>query len=194
MLADETADPRLVAVDLLCQAEHGPDSPAVLVTTDPDLPSAVEAQLDALLPGLERADILERALADHGLAVLAPDRDAAIEFADAYAAEHVTILTAEPEADAKRITSAGSVYVGRWSPESAGDYATGANHVLPTGGLAGSEGPLSVEDFGSWRQEQRITEEGLRAIAGTIDRLATAEGLTAHRLAALLRIETGEDR
>lgn len=191
VLADETADPRLVAVDLLCQAEHGPDSPAVLVTTDPTLPDRVEAELDAILPTLERASILERALEDHGLAVLAGDREAAIDFADRYAAEHVTILTADPEADAKRVTSAGSVYVGRWSPESAGDYATGANHVLPTGGLAASAGPLSVEDFGSWRQEQRITREGLLAIVGTIDRLATAEGLTAHRLAARLRLEIG---
>lgn len=194
VLADRTADPALVAVDLLCQAEHGPDSPAVLVTTDPDLPPAVEAELDRLLPGLERADILERALSDHGLAVLAGDHEEAVAFADAYAAEHVTILTADPDADAKRITAAGSVYIGRWAPESAGDYATGANHVLPTGGLAAAAGPLSVEDFGSWRQEQRITEAGLGRIVDVIDRLADAEGLTAHRLAALMRVEKGEAR
>jgi histidinol dehydrogenase len=193
VLCDHTADPTLVAVDLLCQAEHGPDSPAVLVTTDPGLPERVETELDRLLPALERAAILEQALSDHGWAVLAPDRDAAIDFANDYAGEHVTIMTEDPEADAKRVTAAGSVYVGRWSPESAGDYATGANHVLPTGGLAAACGPLSVEDFGSWRQEQRITRDGLARIVDTIATLATAEGLTAHRLAAQIRLEQQEN-
>jgi imidazoleglycerol phosphate dehydratase HisB len=163
VLADETAEARLVAVDLLCQAEHGPDSPAVLVTTDRTLPERVEAELDPLLPTLERSEILEQALKDHGWAVVVPDREAGIAFANDYAGEHVTIMTADPEADAKRVTAAGSVYIGRFSPESAGDYATGANHVLPTGGLAAACGPLSTQDFGSWRQEQRITREGLGA-------------------------------
>ncbi len=190
VLADHTADPRIVAVDLLCQAEHGPDSPAVLVTTDPALPEAVERALDELLPSMERADILSQALADHGWAVVAPDHAAAVEFANDYAGEHVTIVTEDPEADAKKVTAAGSVYVGHWSPESAGDYATGANHVLPTGGLAAACGPLAVEDFGSWRQEQRITEDGLGGILDTIVTLASAEGLTAHRLAAEMRFAT----
>lgn len=188
VLADETTDPALVAVDLLCQAEHGPDSPAVLVTTDPTLPDRVEAELDRLVPTLERADILEVALAEHGVALVVADRETAVDLVNAYAGEHVTILTSDPDRDAKGITAAGSVYVGRWAAESAGDYATGANHVLPTGGLAGAAGPLSVEDFGSWRQEQRITAAGLAAIAPTIATLAEAEGLTAHRLAALLRL------
>ena len=194
VLADHTADPTIVAVDLLCQAEHGPDSPAILVTTEPNLPAAVEAALDTLLPDLERADILEQALSDHGLAVLAPDHESAVQFANEYAGEHVTIVTEDPDADAKRVTAAGSVYIGHWAPESAGDYATGANHVLPTGGLAAACGPLSVEDFGSWRQEQRITRDGLAEIVGTISTLATAEGLTAHRLAAEMRFEVGERR
>ncbi|HEX7100377.1 MAG TPA: histidinol dehydrogenase [Acidimicrobiia bacterium] len=189
VLADSTSEPTLVAVDLLCQAEHGPDSPAVLVTTDPDLVDAVEAEIERLLPGLERAEILSKALSDHGLAVVAPDREAALTFANEYASEHVTILTANPEADAAEIHAAGSVYVGAWAPESAGDYATGANHVLPTGGLAEACGPLSTLDFGSWRQVQRLTREGLEAIAPTITELARAEGLTAHRLAAQIRLE-----
>lgn len=192
VLADHTADPRLVAADLLCQAEHGPDSPAVLVTTDPELPARVEAELERLLPGLERRDILAGALEEHGWAVVVPDRETGLDFANDYAAEHVTIMTADPEADAKRLTGAGSVYIGRWSPESAGDYATGANHVLPTGGLAAASGPLAVEDFGSWRQEQRLDRTGLGAILATISELATAEGLTAHRLAAQLRFEGSE--
>jgi histidinol dehydrogenase len=190
VLADGTADPRLVAVDLLCQAEHGPDSPAVLVTTDPTLADRVDAELESLLPSLERADILGKALADHGLAVIADTHHAAVQFADEYAAEHVSILTASAEADVAAIRSAGSVYVGPWAPESAGDYATGANHVLPTGGLARACGPLSVEDFGSWRQVQRIDRQGLEAIASTITALAGAEGLTAHRLAAEIRLDS----
>ncbi len=189
VLADSSADPELVAIDLLCQAEHGPDSPAILVTTDPTLLERVERELDRLLPLLERAAILEQALRDHGQAILCPDRETAIEVANAYASEHVTILTQDPVGDAKSIIAAGSVYVGRWSPESAGDYATGANHVLPTGGLARACGPLSVEDFGSWRQEQTLDRTGLEAIVGTISTLATAEGLTAHRMAATIRLK-----
>ncbi len=189
VLADNSADPRLVAIDLLCQAEHGPDSPAVLVTTDPWLADRVDAEIGRLLPLLDRNEILEKALADHGIAVIAGDHSEAVEFAEQYSGEHVTILTSDPRTDAKTITSAGSVFVGRWSPESAGDYATGANHVLPTGGLASAYGPLAVEDFGSWRQVQTLTEEGLRRLRPTIAALADAEGLTAHRLAAELRFE-----
>ena len=192
VLADETSDPRLVAIDLLSQAEHGPDSPAVLVTADESLFDRVEAELTTLLTQLSRAGILEVALADHGLMVLAPDHEEAIRFVDDYAPEHATILTADPESDAKRIRGAGSIYVGKWSPESAGDYATGANHVLPTGGLARSYGPLGVEDFGSWRQVQTLTREGLGRLRPTIACLADAEGLTAHRLAADLRFEAEE--
>ncbi|MDH5373746.1 MAG: histidinol dehydrogenase [Acidimicrobiia bacterium] len=189
VLADETSDPRLVAVDLLSQAEHGPDSPAVLVTADETLFDRVDVELNDLLERLSRRAILGAALVEHGLMVLAPSHEEAIEFVDAYAPEHATVLTADPDSDAKRIRGAGSIYVGRWSPESAGDYATGANHVLPTGGLARAYGPLSVEDFGSWRQVQTLTREGLGNLRPTIACLAEAEGLTAHRLAADLRFE-----
>lgn len=192
VLADGSSDPRLVAVDLLCQAEHGPDSPAILVTTDSTLPERVEQELDLLLPTLERAAILELALRDHGVAVVTDSHEIAIDIANAYAPEHATILTEDAERDSKSITSAGSVYIGRWAPESAGDYATGANHVLPTGGLAAACGPLGVEDFGSWRQEQRITRAGLEGIVDTIAALAGAEGLTAHRLAATIRLQVDE--
>ncbi len=193
VLADHTADPRLVAADLLCQAEHGPDSPAVLVTTDPDLADRVETELHHQLSTLERHRILARALADHGISVVAADMAQAVRFANAYAAEHVSILTADPDTHAKTITSAGSVYVGRWSAESAGDYATGANHVLPTGGLAACYGPLSVEDFGSFRQEQRLTRDGLADLLPIITGLADVEGFTAHRRAAEIRFRPQGD-
>ncbi len=187
VVADGTADPLLVAADLLSQAEHGPDSPAVLVTADAALLEAVATRIGELLPRLERRDTLERALEDHGLLVLAPDHDAAVAFAEEYAAEHVTLLTADPATDAKRLTAAGSVFVGDWAPEPVGDYASGANHVLPTGGTAAAMSPLGVEDFGSWRQVQTLTEEGLAGLRATIGELATAEGLTAHRLAVEVR-------
>jgi histidinol dehydrogenase len=195
VLADATANPRLVAVDLLCQAEHGPDSPAVLVTTDPGFPDLVFAEIDRLLPSLERSSILRRTLHTNGLAVVISSHDEALLFTQEYAAEHVSIATAFPDADASRITSAGSVYIGPWAAESAGDYATGANHVLPTGGLAGACNPLQIEDYGSWRQEQRLTRDGLAALVPTITTLAQAEGLTAHALAATIRFEIeGEPR
>lgn len=189
VLADGTADPRLVAVDLLCQAEHGPDSPAVLVTTDADLPGRVLVEIERLTPSLERSSILRQTLDTNGLVVITSTHESALMFAQDYAAEHVSIATARPDADAARITSAGSVYIGPWSAESAGDYATGANHVLPTGGLAGACNPLQIEDYGSWRQEQRLTREGLETLTPTITTLARAEGLTAHALAATVRFE-----
>jgi histidinol dehydrogenase len=189
VVADHTADPRLVAIDLLCQAEHGPDSPAVLVTTDPGLVTGVETEIAGLLPLLPRRDILKAALADHGWILIADTIHDAVGFANEYAAEHVSVLTAGAPETAAGVVNAGSVYVGRWSPESAGDYATGANHVLPTGGLARSHGPLGVADFGSWRQVQTLTREGLATIRPVIEELAAAEGLDAHRMAASMRFD-----
>ena len=187
VLADSTADPILVAADLVTQAEHGPDSPAILVTTDRALADVVEAEIDRLLPSLERRAILERALREHGRIVIAPDIDAAIAFVNTYAPEHLSVDVADLEAVVERLDSAGSLFVGPWAPESAGDYATGANHVLPTGGLARSCGPLSVETYGRFSQVQRIDRAGLASIAETIGTLATAEGLTAHRNAVEVR-------
>jgi histidinol dehydrogenase len=197
VIADGSADPALVAADLVTQAEHGPDSPALLVTTDAGLADAVEAEVQALLPGLARQAILQRALGDHGWIVIASTIDAAITFANAYAPEHCSVDVADPEAVVARLESAGSIFVGPWAPESAGDYATGANHVLPTGGLAKSCGPLAVEAYGRFSQIQRIDEEGLRSIRATIGTLATNEGLTAHRNAVEARFRdeqgTGDD-
>ncbi len=190
VLADATSNPRWVAVDMLCQAEHGPDSPAVLVTTDPDVADAVEREINALLPGLKRSTILEKSLVNHGLIAIASDRRDALMFVNEYAPEHVSLATEDAERDSKEVVAAGSVYVGAYAAESAGDYATGANHVLPTGGLPATYGPLSLEDFGSWRQVQRISKGGLARLSPTIETLAAAEGLTAHGLAAAIRFET----
>ncbi len=194
VLADDSADPAIVAADLVTQAEHGPDSPAILVTTSLALADAVEREIAALLPRLERRAILATALAAHGRIAIAADLDAAIAFVDAYAPEHLSIDVRDADAAAGRIRHAGSIFVGPWAPESAGDYATGANHVLPTGGLARSSDALAVEAFGRYTQVQRIDEAGLAAIRETVGRLATVEGLTAHRNAVETRFGAGVAR
>lgn len=191
VLADGDADPRTVAADLITQAEHGIDSPALLVTPDVALADAVERDVRRRLETATRRDILERALADHGRIVLVPDLRAGIDFVNGYAPEHLSIDVADLEATVDRVRNAGSVFVGRWSPESAGDYASGANHVLPTGGLARACGPLAVETFGRFSQVQRITPEGLAGLRATIRTLAEAEGLLAHRDAVETRFVPG---
>jgi histidinol dehydrogenase len=187
VLADDDADPVIVAADLVTQAEHGPDSPAILVTTSAGLAAAVEREIARLLPRLDRSAILARSLAEHGRVAIATDLDAAIAFVDAYAPEHLSIAVGDPDAVAARVRHAGSIFVGPWAPESAGDYATGANHVLPTGGLARACDPLGVEAFGRYMQIQHLDENGLASIRATVGRLATAEGLTAHRHAVEIR-------
>jgi histidinol dehydrogenase len=194
VLADRTADPEHVAADLLSQAEHGPDSPAILVTPDPELVAAVEAALSRQLAGAARRSILERSLAAGGLVVIAPDRVAAIDFVNAYAAEHLTVDVADVEDAVGRIRNAGSLFVGPFAPESAGDYASGANHVLPTGGLARSSGALGVEAFGKYTQVQRIDRDGLASIRAAVGAVATAEGLIAHREAVEMRFRDESDR
>jgi histidinol dehydrogenase len=189
VLAAPPADPRRVALDLITQAEHGPDSPALLVTTDGDFADAVEREVDALLRTALRRDILARSLGDHGRIILAPDLDAAIEFANDYGPEHLSVDVEPLEPTVERLRNAGSLFVGPWAPESAGDYATGANHVLPTGGLARCSGGLSVDDFGKYVQVQRISRDGLASIAGAVTTLAEAEGLLAHRDAVARRFE-----
>lgn len=191
VLTDGSTNARVVAVDLLCQAEHGAESPVVLLTTAPDQIPAILAAAEEMLAGLAREGIIRAALENHGLIAIAPDLETAVAVSNDFAPEHLSVHTEEATSVAKQLTSAGSVFVGEWAPESAGDYATGANHVLPTGGLARSYGPLSVEDFGSWRQVQELTREGLRTIRPIIENLAGVEGLTAHRLAVQVRFEEG---
>lgn len=187
VLADATADVATVAADLITQAEHGPDSPALLVTPDEAMADAVEAEVRRRLAGARRRDILVRALADHGRIVLVPSVEAGIEFVNGYGPEHLSVEVEDLEGAVAAIRNAGSIFVGRWSPESAGDYASGANHVLPTGGLARSCGPLSVEAYGKFNQVQRITRAGLAALRPVIRTLAEAEGLLAHRDAVEVR-------
>jgi histidinol dehydrogenase len=192
VLAAPPADPRRVAADLITQAEHGPDSPAILVTTDAAFADAVEAAVVDLLATALRRDILERALRDHGRIALAPTLDAAIDFVNAYAPEHLSVDVEPLEPTVARLRNAGSLFVGPWAPESAGDYATGANHVLPTGGLARASGGLAVETYGKFVQVQRVDRAGLAAIRESVATLAEAEGLLAHRDAVEIRFADDE--
>jgi histidinol dehydrogenase len=187
VLAAPPADPGRVAADLITQAEHGPDSPAILVTTDVAFADVVEAEVNLALETAARRDILSGALRDHGRLALAPDLDTAIGFINAYGPEHLSVDLEPLEATVAQLVNAGSIFVGRWAPESAGDYATGANHVLPTGGLARAAGPLAVEAYGKFSQVQRLTREGLDGLRDTIGTLAEAEGLLAHRDAVEIR-------
>ncbi|MEX1171794.1 MAG: histidinol dehydrogenase [Chloroflexota bacterium] len=193
VLAAPPADARRVAMDLITQAEHGPDSPAILVTTDAAFADAVERHVEDLLAGAPRRAILLRSLGEHGRIVLAPDLAAAIDFTNDYGPEHCSVDVEPLEDVVARIHNAGSLFVGPWAPESAGDYATGANHVLPTGGLARSSGGLAVESYGKFVQVQRITREGLLSLADTVATLAEVEGLTAHRDAVVRRFDTDEE-
>jgi len=189
IVVDATTDPAIAASDLLCQAEHGPDSVVMLIGANNQVLDDVLSAASRQLEKLERRAIITEALADHGLVVKAQSQSAALAFVDDWAPEHVSLLTENPRLDAESVTSAGSVLLGQWTPESAGDYATGANHILPTGGLARSYGPLSTEDFGSWRQVQEITRSGLETLAPTIRALAEQEGLTAHAACVDVRLE-----
>ena len=189
VLAAPPADPRRIALDLITQAEHGPDSPAILVTTDEAFADAVEGSVNELLRSALRGDILRRSLGEHGRIVLAPDLDAAIDFTNDYGPEHCSVDVEPLEPTVERIRNAGSLFAGPWAPESAGDYATGANHVLPTGGLARSSGGLAVEAYGKFVQVQRISREGLLGLARTVTTLAEVEGLLAHRDAVTRRFD-----
>jgi histidinol dehydrogenase len=187
VVADATADPVHVAADLLSQAEHGPDSPALLVTPSSSLADAVETEIGRQLPTLPRQEQLLASLSSGGVIVETTDLADALAFADEYAPEHLTLLVADDEAASRSLRNAGSLFIGPYAPESAGDYATGSNHVLPTGRLARAYGALSVESFGRWMQVQRVTRDGLAGIRDTVAEVAGAEGLVAHRRAVEIR-------
>ncbi len=187
ILADDNADARWIAADLLSDVEHGPDSPAVLVTTSRRLAEAVVEQVEQGLETLPRAPLARTALEAWGLIVLVDTLEDGAELADRYAAEHLEIVTSEPRALLARINNAGSVFLGSYAPNAAGDYATGTNHVLPTAGYARTFGPVSVESFGRSIQCQELTADGLASLQNTVGRLAREEGLEAHARAVEAR-------
>jgi histidinol dehydrogenase len=193
VVADRFADARFVALDLLSQAEHGPDSHVVLVTPDEALVARVEAEMDGALGSLPRRPIIEQALR-HSVVVLVADLAEAIAVANEYAPEHLILQVSEPRAVVASVTTAGSVFLGRWTPESVGDYCSGTNHVLPTYGYARAYSGLSVADFQRRMTVQEVTLSGLRGLAPTVLTLAGLEGLDAHARAVTVRLEAADTR
>jgi len=187
VIADNTANPKFIAADLLSQAEHGKDSQVILVTTSPVLASAVENELIGQLSLLPRKEIAEQALSN-SFTLLTNTLDEAIEFSNAYAPEHLILHIQEPTGYTNDIINAGSVFLGAYSPESVGDYASGTNHSLPTYGYARSFGGVSVESFMKTVTFQSLTKAGLQNIASTVETLAEIEELAAHKNAVSIRL------
>ncbi len=187
VMADETADVRFVASDLLSQAEHGADSQALLVCGSEEIADAVCREVDAQLDKLPRKELTMKALVESRIVVL-PMLEQQIEFANMYASEHLIISMKEPWKVAEQITAAGSVFIGNYSPESAGDYASGTNHTLPTSGWARSCSGVNIDSFTRKITYQELTAEGMALLGPTIVAMAEAEGLDAHANAARLRM------
>ncbi len=187
VIADASADPKHIALDMMAQAEHDPDAQVVLVSTDDALAHAVAKELEARVPEAARSDIIAKSL-EQGAILTAPMHEA-IAFANAYAAEHLEIITEQPHEVLRHIRHAGSIFLGPWAPVSLGDYGSGTNHVLPTMGYARLTGGLSLDAFRKWVTWQDVTENGLRAVASDITTLADAEGLHAHADAVRQRLE-----
>jgi histidinol dehydrogenase len=189
ILADATAEPAFVAIDLMAQAEHDPRAATYLVTDDPTLPDEVEEALELLLADAPRADVIRRSLTDNGRIIIVADAAAAIEVANEIAPEHLEVMMAEPFELLGAIRNAGAIFLGPWTPESVGDYVAGPNHVLPTGGTARFSSPLSVEDFVKRSSVLSYSRAALEADAGAVVAIASAEGLDAHADAVALRLE-----
>jgi histidinol dehydrogenase len=188
VIADAQATASFVAADLLSQAEHGSDSQVILVSTDRQLALHVIRQIECQLPALARRDVAESALASCRI-ILAPDLACAIEISNRYAPEHLLLQIVSPRAALPDIRNAGSVFLGPWSPESAGDYCSGTNHVLPTYGNARSFSGLGVEQFMRHMTVQQLSRAGFRSIAPAILTLAALEGLDAHAAAVSCRLQ-----
>lgn len=186
VVGDDSANPAFVAADLLSQAEHGPDSQVVLLTTSVKIRKAVQSELARQLTSLPRREIAEKALTE-SLDIYFDDLGTALAFANEYAPEHIILQVNSTEKWAKAVNNAGSVFVGEFTPESAGDYASGTNHTLPTGGWAKSYSGLSLASFQRMVTFQSITKTGLSKLAKAIVPLAQAEGLQAHARAVTIR-------
>ena len=187
IIADETANPKFIAADLLADGEHGGDSACVLLTTSKEIAEQTISEIEKQLPALSTQDRAKESLTKYGLIALVKSLDEAIKFTNEYAPEHLEIMTKNPESIVKKITNAGSVFLGDYTSKSSGDYATGANHVLPTGGMAKMYPPLGVDAFGKWMQVQKCTKDGLLKIKKTIETVATVEQLPAHKNSASIR-------
>ena len=187
VMADSSAVPAFVASDLLSQAEHGPDSQVILVCDTEILADKVQQEVEDQLERLPRKDVALKAL-ENSRVIVVPSLDDRIEFVNMYAAEHLIISIENPWDSAEKITAAGSVFIGNYTPESAGDYASGTNHTLPTSGWARSVSGVNLDSFIRKITYQEITVEGMNTLGKTIVTMAKEEGLDAHANAAILRM------
>ncbi|MBI2282926.1 MAG: histidinol dehydrogenase [Bacteroidetes bacterium] len=190
VLADDTADAAFVAADLLSQAEHGVDSQVLLVTTSASLVKLVQAELEQQLVQLSRKELAAKALAN-SMAILVKNREEALALVNEYAAEHLIISCKDTDELAAQVVNAGSVFIGNYSPESVGDYASGTNHTLPTNGFARAYSGVSVDSFVKKVTYQKLSQQGLQNIAETVVLMAEAEGLDAHANAVRVRLKKG---
>lgn len=190
VVADSTAKVPFIVADLLSQAEHGPDSQVILVCQDLSMAREVQREINDRKALLPREGIVDKALTDSRIVVFSNMEDG-IEFANAYAPEHLILSVTDPESLASKVTAAGSVFMGHYSPESAGDYASGTNHILPTKGTAVAWSGVGVDTFMHAITFQSLSEEGLSRIGGAIITMAEAEGLKAHAEAVRVRLDDG---
>ena len=188
VLADDSANAAYVAADLLSQAEHGTDSQVVLITTSEQLINAVQSQVDKQLNKLGRKDFAEKSLI-HSKIILVKNAEEAIDLVNEYGPEHLILSCENAENIGDKVINAGSVFIGNFSPESAGDYASGTNHTLPTNGFAKAYSGVSVDSFVKKITYQQLTNEGLKNIADAVIEMAEAEGLGAHANAIRVRFE-----
>jgi histidinol dehydrogenase len=187
VLADQTSDASFVAADLLSQAEHGEDSQVILVVLNAELVEAVKKEIAAQLESLPRKGIAEKALSNSRAVIFSSTNDA-IKFVNEYAPEHLIINMNSPETVADQIINAGSVFLGNYSPEAIGDYASGTNHTLPTNGYAKAYAGVSLESFMKFITYQQLTKEGLRTLGPVVEQMADAEQLAAHKNAVTIRL------
>ncbi|MGF1903014.1 histidinol dehydrogenase [Aliivibrio sifiae] len=188
VIADETADPDFIAADLLSQAEHGPDSQVVLVTPSPIIADQVADAIEKQLKELSRSDIARKALGS-SLLIIAESLTQCVSISNFYGPEHLIVQTKNPRELLPLLDNAGSIFLGNYSPESAGDYASGTNHVLPTYGYTKTYSSLGLADFSKRMTVQELTADGLKGLAPTVVTMANAEGLDAHKRAVTIRIE-----
>ena len=189
VVADETADPSFIASDLLSQAEHGPDSQVLLITTSKAIAEETQKAVLLQLENLDRKDIAQKAL-DNSKIIVFNDDQTALDFANQYGAEHLIVCVKEEEEFIEGIKSAGSVFIGNYTPESAGDYASGTNHTLPTNGYVRQYSGVNLDSFLKAITYQKITKEGLMNLGPAIEEMAAAEGLQAHKNAVTLRLKS----
>jgi histidinol dehydrogenase len=188
VIADTSANPAFIAADLLSQAEHGEDSQVILVVLDESVVEPVKQEISKQLQALPRKAIAEKALA-HSRVVYFSDINEAAAFVNEYAPEHLIINTRDFDDFADKVTNAGSVFLGNYSPEAIGDYASGTNHTLPTNGYAKAYAGVSLESFMKYITYQQLTREGLRSLGPVVEQMAEAEQLMAHKLAVTVRLK-----